>query len=50
MDILAVLKERSDRNRELLARNKRHGDDLSKDRLVQFELVAHSEPRAREIK
>ena len=47
MDIPSLLLERARRDLELLERNKRRGDDLTKSRLVDFELVANGEDGAK---
>lgn len=46
MELLAMLKERAQRDLDLLTRNSRRGDDLPKPRQVQFEFVADSEQQA----
>jgi len=46
MDPLMSLRQIADRNGALLARNKRHGDDLEKPRIVTFELLGDLQERA----
>lgn len=46
---LAMLRERAERDQQLLDRNQRIRDDLTKPRLVQFELVADTEAGAVEL-
>ena len=46
MKPLTMLMERAETDRRLIARNQRHGDDISRPRQVRFELVAKSEAHA----